>query len=323
MSTRSSEEIFRPDLAMALDQYDVQADAQNFIGLRIAPVLDVDDESGKFPVTPPESMLIDVDDERAANGDYGTVSGKTKWETFSTTEHGIEERCDKRKRSINRRYWDDELLAAQRTRDVVLRNQERRIVTAALAGAANTSAVATGSRWSVHATAAPYDDILLAKRGIRNACGAPGNVAVMEWDTFEDLRACEQILERTSGGTGGTDPKTISTQQAAIILGLDEIIVAESMKNTKNRGQDGVTFATIWPKDQVLVFRRNRGRDTRVAQFMRTIHWAEDGSKIGGTLESYYDPRRRSQYIRHRMDTEEKVLYGAAAYKLTNLAAAP
>lgn len=321
MSTRSVTEQFRPDLALGLAEYDFEADQNDFIGLRIAPVYDVADQSAPYPIDPIESQLIDIDDERSAQGDYANIQGKRKWDNYATVEHGVEEPCDARTKSINKRFWDDELLAAQRTRDVVLRNQERRIVTAALAGAGNNTALNNSYRWSAHSAAAPVDDCLTAKRVVRGACGRWGNVAVMDAETFEDCRACDQVLARAPGGTGGTDPKTISVTMLAAILGFEEIILSNAMRNTKNRGQDGAIFATIWPRDQVLVFYRSKSKDTRRAQYMRTFHWAEDGSKIGGTMESYYDPRRRSAFIRHRMDTHEKVLYGAAGYKITNVVA--
>jgi hypothetical protein len=41
---------------------------------------------------------------------------------------------------------------------------------------------------------------------------------------------------------------------------------------------------------------------------MRTFHWGEDGSNIGGQYETYYSDAKRCRMFRQRMDTSEKVI---------------
>jgi hypothetical protein len=52
----------------------------------------------------------------------------------------------------------------------------------------------------------------------------------------------------------------------------------------------------------------------------RTIHWGEDGSTIGGTVETYYEDQSRGDVVRARHEVEEKIVYtemGQLLYHVT------
>ena len=51
----------------------------------------------------------------------------------------------------------------------------------------------------------------------------------------------------------------------------------------------------------------------------RTFHWSADGSSMGGTVETYRDETKRSNIVRVRQDTDEKVLYAATGHLLSNI----
>jgi hypothetical protein len=49
--------------------------------------------------------------------------------------------------------------------------------------------------------------------------------------------------------------------------------------------------------------------DPREPCIARTFHWADDGSQIGGTAETYRDETKRSDIVRVRHDVDEIVMY--------------
>ena len=57
-----------------------------------------------------------------------------------------------------RDYFDSELIAAMRARNVVLTNQEKRVVVLAAAATVFSAGVANGA-WSVPGTATPVTDV--------------------------------------------------------------------------------------------------------------------------------------------------------------------
>ena len=68
-----------------------------------------------------------------------------------------------------------------------------------------------------------------------------------------------------------------------------------------------------------MVARVARSNDLREPCVGRIIHWGEDGSQIGGAMESYYSPETRADIIRCRHQVDEKILYPAAADLLSNI----
>jgi hypothetical protein len=60
-------------------------------------------------------------------------------------------------------------------------------------------------------------------------------------------------------------------------------------------------------------------QDIRTPCVARTFHWSEDGSQIGGTVETYYDDPRRSNIVRVRHQVDELVLYPETGHLISNV----
>jgi hypothetical protein len=59
--------------------------------------------------------------------------------------------------------------------------------------------------------------------------------------------------------------------------------------------------------------------DMREPCIGRTFHWTQDGSSIGGTVESYREEAIRGDVIRVRHDVDEVILYPEAGHLLSNV----
>jgi len=68
-----------------------------------------------------------------------------------------------------------------------------------------------------------------------------------------------------------------------------------------------------------MVCRVATGNDMREACIGRTFHWGQDGSSVGGTVESYRDEVVRGNVIRVRHDVDEVILYPQAGHLLSNV----
>ena len=106
----------------------------------------------------------------------------------------------------------------------------------------------------------------------------------------------------------------------AQVFDLDFIIVAGSSKNSAKEGQSA-TPAQIWSNEYAMLCKIATGGDMREPCIGRTFHWADDGSSIGGTVESYRDEKVRGDVIRVRHDVDEIVLYPEAGHLLSNITA--
>lgn len=308
----------RPDLAGSLEQFDLQADQAGFVGLKIAPTIEVDTPFGQYGVIELKELIKSRDTRRAVDGSYGRGEGRGTKDTYSTEEHGFEERVDDREATMFGSWWNSELLAAQRCRDAVLRNHNARVIALA---AAVSNTTAAGTVWTTLASADVIGNVRTARLAVRNRTGIMPNAMVIDFETFQYVRSNAGIIDRVKySGLQDVNVSKVTVNAVAQALDLEEIILSGSMYNSANEAQTA-SLASMWDKTTAFVFVKGSGSDLRRPQFARTFHWGADGSSIGSVMESYRDESRRSDIVRSRMETDEKVVYSACAQLITGVQA--
>jgi hypothetical protein len=312
----------RPELA-TFAEFDLAMDRQGFIAQRVAPVIDVGKQAGTFGRIPVEQLLQKRETRRHSGAGYARGNWTFISQSYATEENGAEEPIDDREAAIYSDYFVAEQISAARAYDAVLRNAEMRM--AALVFNASTWAgggltTAVTNEWDDASNATPIDDVEAAVRKIWAGCGMWPNALVMNRHVFRNLRFCEQIIERINSEGAGviTRPTDITAAQLSAVFDLPNIIVNGSAKNTANEGQD-VVFDKIWSDEYAMVCRVATTNDFREPCIARTFHWAQDGSSIGGTVESYRDETIRGDVIRVRHETAEFVLYKEMGHLLSNI----
>lgn len=316
----------RPELASSMEEFNLEMSRRGFIGLLVAPSIEVQKPSGDFGKIPVEQLLQTHDTLRASGSGYPRGRFTFTKASFACQENGWEEPIDDREAEMYAEYLDAELVGTARARDFVLRNHEIRIANmifnaSTWTGAGLTTAVV--NEWDDAANATPNEDIKAAKAVIRAATGLEPNALILNINVFENLINCDAIIDRLKYA-GFTDPRpgSITAQALALALNVDRIIVAgqggSAIKATNNQGQSIVT-AQIWSNEYAMLARVATSLDPREACVARTFHWGADGSSIGGTVESYRDETIRGNVIRVRHDTDEIVMYTEAAHLLSNI----
>jgi hypothetical protein len=314
----------RPDLAGSLEEYDLVADRQGFIASRVLPVFEVAKASGKFGKIPIEQLLQNRDTKRAPGTGYSRGSFTFTDLGYATEEHGAEEPVDDREASLYRDYFSAEQVASNRAYDAVLRNAEMRaaaLLFNATAFAAQKTTVT--NEWDDAANATPITDVEAAVQTIWTRTGLWPNALIINRLVFRNLRNCEQIIERiqSAGAGNATKPSDITAAMLAAVFDLEEVIVSGLPKNAAKEGQPA-SIAPIWSSEYAMIARIARSQDVREPCLGRTFHWGEDGSQIGGTVETYRDETVRSDVVRVRHDVDELLIHSEAAQLLENITTA-
>jgi hypothetical protein len=104
----------------------------------------------------------------------------------------------------------------------------------------------------------------------------------------------------------------------ARVFDLEYVIVAGTSRNSAKEGQTA-TPVQIWSSEYAMVAKIATSADMREPCIGRTFHWAQDGSSIGGTVESYREEAIRGDVIRVRHDVDEVILYPEAGHLLSNV----
>jgi hypothetical protein len=220
-----------------------------------------------------------------------------------------------------REFFDAELIAAWRARDRVMRNAEVRMAAAVFnttswTGSALTTAIT--NEWDDSANATPRADVKAAKLKVWDNSGLLANALIINHILFEHLKDVAAVIDRLKyAGYTDPNPALIGERALAQALGIDMIIVAGSPKNTAKEGQDA-SISPVWSSEYAMVARVATTQDVREPCIGRTFHWGEDGSDIGGTVDTYYEERRRSDIVRVRHQVDEKTLYVQAGHLLSN-----
>lgn len=326
-SPSSSLATLRPDLGGSLEEFDLAMDRAGFVAQRVMPVLNVAKASGKFGRIPIEQLLQTRTTNRASGSGYARGNWKFTDDSYATEEHGAEEPVDDREAKLYADYFSAEQVSAQRAYDAVLRNAELRASalifnTGTWTGSSLTTAV--GTPWSTVATAQPITDVEAAVRKVHSNSGLWPNALVINNLTFRNLRLCEQVKDAIAATGAGSPNKATDITEAmlAAVFDLAHIIVAgKGRSGAYNSAKEGqaVTLSQIWSSTNAMVCRVAETNDIREPCIARTFHWAEDGSQVGGTIETYRDETVRSDIVRVRHDVDEKVIYTEMGHLLTDL----
>jgi hypothetical protein len=322
-SPSSSLSTLRPDLTGSLEEFDLAMDRLGFVGLRVAPVLDVAKSTGTFGRIPIEQLLQSRDTARAPGSGYARGTFKFTPDTFTTTEHGAEEDVDDNEAENYIEYLDAEMIANERALDAVLRNHEQRVAnlvfnTSTWTGSALTTAIT--HEWDDATNAVPITDIEAAVRKVWSGSGIWPNTLIVNRHVFRNLRLCQQVKDAISASGAGmpTRLEDITVKMLQSVFDIPNIIVASSATNTAKEGQD-VTIGKIWSDEYAMVCHIAESNDLRRPTLARTFHWAADGSQVQGTVETYRDESKRSNVVRVRHQVGEKVMYKEVGHLLSNV----
>lgn len=309
----------RPELGSFME-FDLAMDRQGFIANRVLPVLEVAKQSGTFGKIPIEEVLKQRDTDRAPGAGYSRSDIKFETDTYACEEHGAEDPVDDRESQMYSEYFEAESFAALRARDIVLRNYEVRVASA-LFNATTFSPTSVTTEWSTIGSATPVTDVEGRVQALYDK-GIKANALVIGWKAFRNLRRCTQVTDliASSGAGESIKPSQVTLQQLREVFDLEHILVGDSLKQGAVEGAAS-SPAAIWDDEYAWVGRIANSNDIREVCIGRTFHWGEDGSQFGAVVESYRDETVRSQIVRSRMDTHEKLIHTDAGELLDNITA--
>jgi len=296
----------RPDLGGSLEEFDAEADREGFIGLQVLPVIESAKQASTYGKVTLKSLLAHRETQRSPGSGYARAGWEFDDASYACVEHGAEEPVDDREAEMYADYFDAELISAQRARDVVLRNYEKRIAAAVFNTSTWTPTTIT-HEWDDATNAVPITDVEGRVKAMWEATGLWANALIINRRVFRNLRNCAQIVDKVKN-TQPVLPAQIGIPELQNAFDLPYIIVAGGAKDTANAEQTA-SIEPIWSDEYAAVARIATGPDIRRPGLGRTIHWGADGSSIGATMESYRDETVRSDVIRARMDTDEVIMY--------------
>ena len=311
----------RPDLAGAMEEFPAEMGSLGLIAYEACPVVDVGVQSDQFAKIPIETYLQQQKTKRNSKGDYQRDDFDFEMDSFATIEHGLEGIVDDRDAKKYGNFFNAEVVQAKRKRLQVMMAAEQRVA-ALLFNAANFSGqtAAVTNEWDDFANATPVFDVEAAAKAFNNLNGLWPNRMIINRRGFRNLRNCNQIVERISSvGAGDRSLSTdITAAKLAEVFDIEKVLVGGMSTNSANRGLDAV-ISSIWSDEYALLAYIDESADIEAPSLCKTFHWSEDGSTIGGTVESYREEAQRRGIVRVRHDVHEKITAPKLGYLLSNI----
>jgi hypothetical protein len=280
---------------------------EQFIGLRVFPIVEVMKKAATFPAITRESTTRLLDTKRAAGGNYNRDGFDTEDIPYNCEEHGLEGPLDDSQRNLYKTDFDAEFVTVQTIGDKLLLAQEGRISAAAF----NTS-VFTGSALYTDVSAAPWtaagSDVIghvkAAREKVRQNCGVEPNAIVMNksnWDKLIENTAIKAAIQYVARLT-----EQELRNALADILGVQKVIVGKAIYNSAKQGK---TFsgAEVWGSNYALIGYIPEDKDIVAPAVGRSPLWVED-SPENQTVESYREEGVRSDVYRVRQNIDEVVV---------------
>lgn len=322
MRPKSSTAIFRPDLGQAVMEF-YEGDTMGLIGLELMPLFLTALNSSTFPVIPKEALLQISDTARSPRGNYNRDDYEYERGLFQTAEKGIEELVDDTERSL----FDQEapgmadFMATERAYWKIMRAQEKRIADK-LFNTGNFTANSLTNEWDDYTNATPLDDMVAGIKAFRGQCGMSPDGLVISYDTFLNLRRCDQIIDQLKYTFPGIDINAMSAQQLAQVFGIPRVLVGGMAYNSKGKGLDA-TIANIWSNEYAALVKISSGPDLTRPGLGRTFLWTEDSAK-NPVVEAYREENKRSDVFRVRHHVDERLMqsFNDSGSVVSNIAAA-
>ena len=285
-----------------------------YIGQNVMPMYGVDAVSGIYPkLTRSATELLNAGSTvRSESGSYGETKRAWTSDTYDCVDRGLEEAVDDAKKKDIGRFFDLEVATAKWVLRSMMLDYETRVQAAIMNttnfGSATNSAVAYTE--ANIATINFVKDVLDAIERV-NDNGAQANTIVLSSTVLNRIKR-STLLQNFVRGSRPSDAtiniNAESIQQAFADNGVEKVLIGRSRYNGAKKGQS-CSATSVWGTSYVWVG-ECKGGSADDGGAGRTFVWNAEGGLF--VTETYRNENRRSNMVRVRQNTIEKVVDGSA-----------
>lgn len=282
--------------------------ANQFIGLKVMPEFSVDAATGVYPkirLAKGAVLKRSDDTKRAASGSYNEVTRTYESDTYDCVDRGLTERIDDALAKRVKRYFDAESVTAQMVLMDLMRGHETRVA-ATIQNPANFNSTNSSVAYTEGnvATIDFQTDLANALERLQLK-GVEANTLVLTLKLWNRLRRCSRLQTFLYGNLPSGQQRIIRPDDLKEPFGLKDIFIASASYDSAKRGQANTNLSTIWSDSYIWVGNVQSGA-LEQGGAGRTLVWTEDSDLF--TTETFRDENRRSDIVRVRQFTAEKVI---------------
>lgn len=306
----------RADLRGVVEEAFLQGEL--YIGAKAMPPLPVPAKQGQYPVIQKNGgdLLRDETKRRAAGATYPRIQRAVTTDTYDCIEYGLETIVDDGDNENFSRFFSLESFEIRRAYQQVQLAHERRVASALFAPA--TFNLTTAAVTYTSTNLATFDiglDVDSAKQQIAQRGENVDNLTVvMSLNNFLRARASTKLQNRIRGTISTDAFLTLSVEAMAEAMQVKQILIGRAQYDTTPQGAAASSLSAIWSDTYLWV--GNVANASGPEQYFSggtgyTLFWEQDSDIF--QVESYREDQRRSEIIRARQFTAEKIVLASGA----------
>ena len=289
------------------------------IGAEIFPLLPVAAKSGQYlKVQLAQADLLNNDSKaRSSASDYARVTRSFGTDSYDAVEYGLEEVIGDDFKADADRFFDLEASSARYLLRQLKIGHEKRvsdIINAATTPFTTADQSAISAYTNANLANIDVAGDVAAARTELNKLGYEANAVLMSAPVFERIRRTTKLQNQFFGVVSDTKGRLLSEAEIAAALGVERVLVGRAAVNSANKNKS-YSGGFIFPNTFITVANVQSGQFT-AGGIGRTLVWSADAPG-GFVSESYRDEARRSNVLRVRMNTAEKLIDANAGVRIT------
>ena len=289
------------------------------IGAEIFPLLPVAAKSGQYlKVQLAQADLLNNDSKaRSSASDYARVTRSFGTDSYDAVEYGLEEVIGDDFKADADRFFDLEASSARYLLRQLKIGHEKRvsdIINAATTPFTTADQSAISAYTNANLANIDVAGDVAAARTELNKLGYEANAVLMSAPVFERIRRTTKLQNQFFGVVSDTKGRLLSEAEIAAALGVERVLVGRAAVNSANKNKS-YSGGFIFPNTFITVANVQSGQFTADG-IGRTLVWSADAPG-GFVTESYRDEARRSNVLRVRMNTAEKLIDANAGVRIT------
>lgn len=307
--------VIRADINTFVEE--VAAVDRLFIGAQVCPLWEVDTKDGQYPrFKVAEAELLNAESTvRAPGGAYGRVMRDYDLDTYGTVDRGLEELVDDSAKADMSRFFDMEVQAAKLVQRSMMLAHELRVSQLYMNASNFDATAAIAAYTAANVTNGTLDfpgDVLEAIQRLTDRGYVP-NAIVMSSNILTRVRRTSKLQNFIRGNRPSDSELLITSKMIGDAFEIPNVFIGKIPYNTAKKGKPA-SLSPVWGNAYIWVGQIEAG-DPQNGGAGRTLVWNKEGGLW--VSETYRDESRRSNVVRVRHHTSEKVIDANSATLIT------
>jgi hypothetical protein len=288
----------------------------------IMPIVRVGKQSDSYNIWSQADALRTEDDNRAPGTEANLISMSVDSAVYFADNYALKMGLTLEDRENADAAFLSEIREGRvmRIMDKLMLNWEVRVANLVTSTSNVGSSSTVTSAWTDYTdgNSDPLGNVWTAIDNVEDATGYRPNRIVFGAQAWRNFRRHKNVIDTVNGDSGIVGPSnvrgTVSQQQVAAVLEMEQILVGRAYQNTNEEDQS-ISLSSIWA-DNVLIYYAPMRPSRDVPSFAYSFRWQKPSIPNMAVERHPYDTKTKSEEIEAGYYQDEKITSAPLAFLL-------